>query len=145
MQAPTRHLNRVVGISVLLAGIGLAALFDPTARGAEAGGPEKPLFSQKLPNAPGKTLTAIVVNYGPGEKSPKHHHAGSVFAFVVSGTIRSQSSVTGPARDYKAGECFFEPDGSVHLVSANASATDHASLLAIFIADDGAQLTTMDP
>ena len=116
-----------------------------TLSNAPAHGEEvRPLFSQKLPNAPGKTLTAVLVNYGPGEKSPKHRHAGSVFAFVVSGTIRSENSVTGPARDYKAGEAFFEPDGSVHLVSANASATEPATLLAIFIADDGAQLTTME-
>ena len=45
---------------------------------------------------------------------------------------------------YKAGESFFEPPGSEHLVSENASATEPASLLAIFVADDGAQLTTFD-
>jgi hypothetical protein len=36
---------------------------------------------------------------------------------------------------------FFEPPGSDHLVSENASATEPASLLAIFIAEDGAVLT----
>ncbi len=51
------------------------------------------------------------------------------------------NSATGPARVYKAGETFFEPPGSEHLVSENASATEPASLLAIFVADDGAQLT----
>jgi len=56
--------------------------------------------------------------------------------------VRSENSATGPARIYKAGEDFFEPPGSEHLVSENASATEPASLLAIFVADDGAQLTT---
>jgi hypothetical protein len=45
------------------------------------------------------------------------------------------------AREYKAGESFFEPPGSVHLVTANASETEPASLLAFFIVDDGATLT----
>jgi quercetin dioxygenase-like cupin family protein len=54
------------------------------------------------------------------------------------------SSATGPVKVYKAGESFFEPPGSEHLVSENASATEPASLLAVFVADDGAQLTTFD-
>lgn len=98
-------------------------------------------FSGPLPNVPGKAITAIVVNYAPGGKSPAHQHAGSVLAYVLSGTIRSENSATGPARDYKAGETFFEPPDSTHLVSENASQTEPASLLAIFVADAGAQLT----
>jgi quercetin dioxygenase-like cupin family protein len=113
---------------------------------AEQGGSEtvKIVSTQKLPNVPGKSVTAILVSYAPGGKSGKHHHAGSVFAYVVSGEIRSENSATGPAKVYKAGESFFEPPGSEHLVSENASATEPASLLAIFIADDGAELTTFD-
>ncbi len=135
--------RKIVGVAVLLAGLVLAAL-AAFAHDETGGGAAKVLFSQKLPNARGKTLTAVLVTYGPGERTPAHHHAGSVFAFVVSGTIRSENSATGPVRDYQAGESFFEPDGSLHLVSANASVTEPASLLAIFVADDGAQLTTMD-
>ena len=100
--------------------------------------------TEKLPNVPGKSITAIVVSYAPGAKSVKHHHAGSVVAYVLSGEIRSENSATGPARVYKAGETFFEPPGSAHLISENASATEPANLLAIFIADDGAELTIYD-
>jgi quercetin dioxygenase-like cupin family protein len=57
---------------------------------------------------------------------------------------KSENSATGPVKVYKAGESFFEPRGSEHLVSENASATEPASLLAIFIADDGVTLTTFD-
>ena len=101
----------------------------------------KPVFSEKLPNVPGKTLTGVLVQYAPGAKSPSHAHAGSVYAYVLSGKVRSENSVTGPARVYSAGEGFFEPPGSTHTVSENASDTEPASLLAIFVADDGAQLT----
>ena len=106
-----------------------------------AGGHDRTVFSAQLPNVPGKTLTAIVVEYGPGGSSPAHRHAGSVFAYVLSGQIRSENSATGPVRVYRAGETFFEPPGSTHLVSANASDTEPASLLAVFVADDHAQLT----
>jgi quercetin dioxygenase-like cupin family protein len=93
---------------------------------------------------PGKSITAIVVSYAPGGKSGPHHHAGSVFAYVLSGAIRSENSATGPVKVYKAGESFFEPPGSRHLISENASTKEPASLLAVFVADDGAQLTTFD-
>ena len=99
------------------------------------------VFSAELPNVPGKTLTSVVVEYAPGGSSAPHRHAGSVFAYVLSGQIRSENSATGPVRVYRAGETFFEPPGSTHLVSANASDTELASLLAVFVADDHAQLT----
>ena len=105
----------------------------------------KMAFSEQLPNVPGKTLTGVHVTYPPGGKSSSHAHAGSVYAYVLSGKIRSENSVTGPVRVYSAGEGFFEPPGSVHTVSENASDTEPASLLAIFVADDGAQLSRPAP
>jgi quercetin dioxygenase-like cupin family protein len=99
------------------------------------------LFAGKLANAPGQSLTAEVVDYPPGAKSTVHHHAGSVFAYVLTGRIRSQNSATGAARIFKAGETFFEPAGSDHLISENASDSEPASLLAVHIAQNGAVLT----
>ncbi|HEY4164885.1 MAG TPA: cupin domain-containing protein [Dongiaceae bacterium] len=127
---------------VAAAMIGSIAAFGAVYKATAQEGPEHLVFSTQLPNVPGKSLTAVVVKYGPGEKSPEHHHAGSVFAFVLSGEIRSENSATGPAKIYKAGEAFFEPPGSTHSISENASATEPASLLAIFVADDGATLTS---
>jgi quercetin dioxygenase-like cupin family protein len=133
----------LIGAGLLAAGLTVLGIAGSK---AEQGGGDtiEVVASQKLPNVPGKSITAIRVSYGPGGKSGKHHHAGSVLAFVLTGEIRSENSATGPAKVYKAGESFFEPPGSEHLVSENASATEPASLLAIFIADDGADLTTFD-
>ena len=126
-----------------VAAMAVVALAIAGAHAAHAEGDKvTPVRSEKLPNVPGKSLTAVVVNYAPGGKSASHHHAGSVMAYVLTGQIRSENSATGPAKVYKAGEAFFEPPGSEHLVSENASTTEPASLLAIFVADDGAQLTT---
>ena len=102
---------------------------------------ERKLFEGKLANAPGQSLTAEVVDFPPGYKSDVHHHAGSVFAYVLTGRIRSQNSATGLARIYEVGETFFEPPGSDHLITENPSSTESASLLAIHVAADGAVLT----
>jgi quercetin dioxygenase-like cupin family protein len=131
--------------SLMLAALGSIALFAsavPTAF-AEDAKPAKitPVFGEKLPNVPGNSITGILVEYEPGGKTAAHRHAGSVMAYVLSGAIRSENSATGPVRVYKAGESFFEPAGSIHLVSENASTTEPASLLAIFVAEDGATLT----
>ena len=105
---------------------------------------EKLVITELLPNVPGKRITVTVVSYAPGQKSGPHHHPASVVAYVLSGAIRSENSATGPVKVYKAGESFFGPPGSRHLVSENASAKEPASLLAVHVADDGAQLTTFD-
>jgi len=120
----------------------VAAMLQPNCmNAASAHETVKPVFATPLPNVPGNSLTAVVVTYKPGEKSAAHHHAGSVFAYVLSGAIRSQVSTDGPAKVYKAGESFFEPPGSSHLISENASDTEPASLLAVFVAEDHAKLT----
>ena len=130
-------------ILFLAAGVWLAGSTSGV-QGQAAGAQVKPVRAEKLPNVPGKTLTAVTVSYAPGGKSSAHRHAGSVFVYVLTGAIRSENSATGPAKVYRAGETFFEPPGSEHLVSENASATEPASLLAVFVAADGAQLTTFD-
>ena len=131
------------GAALVLAG-GLLSGHLPGAVAAEAGAQVTPVAQEKLPNVPGKTITEVVVRYGPGGKSGAHHHAGSVLAYVLSGAIRSENSATGPVKVYHAGEAFLEPPGSEHLISENASQTEPASLLAVFVADDGAKLTTFD-
>ncbi len=100
-----------------------------------------PVASYPLPNVLGKRVTVVRVIYAPGGFSRPHRHAGSVTAYIVKGEIRSQLAGE-PVQDYKPGESFFEPPGAVHQVSANASQTEPAELIAVFVADEGAQLTT---
>ena len=111
---------------------------------ASANSPEnvvEPITSHALPNVPGKRVTVVRVFYGPGGFTKPHRHSGSVTAYVTKGEIRSQLA-GGPVETFKVGQSFFEPPGAVHLVSANASNTEPAELIAVFVADEGAQLTT---
>ena len=99
-----------------------------------------PAFRQRIPNIPGKTLLAAVVDYPPGGASPAHRHAGSafIFAYVLEGAVRS--SVNGsPVKIYRPGDSWSEPPGAHHTVSANFSATRHAKLLAVFVLDTSAK------
>jgi quercetin dioxygenase-like cupin family protein len=110
----------------------------------EAGETVTPQFKQEITNIPGKSLIAVVVDYAPGAASHSHTHAKSafVYAYVLSGEIESQVN-DGPKRVYHAGESFYETPGSRHPVSRNASKTDPAKLLAVFVVDaDDKDLTT---
>ena len=106
-----------------------------------------PVLDTALPSAPGKKMTVITVAYAPGEASGPHHHAASAFLYarVLSGHIRSEVEGAGPARTYGPGEGWTEGPGAHHLMSANASTTEPATLLVVFVADAGAVLTTPDP
>jgi quercetin dioxygenase-like cupin family protein len=103
-----------------------------------------PVMAQPLANLPGNALTAVVVDFPPGAASKPHHHAGSVFVYVLAGEVRSGVDGAAP-QVYRAGEAYFEPPGSHHTVSANASATEPAKVLAVLVAEQGAKLTTYDP
>jgi quercetin dioxygenase-like cupin family protein len=100
------------------------------------------ISSHALPDIPGKRVTIVRVTYGPGGFTPPHRHAGTVTAYITKGQIRSQLK-GGPVEIFDVGQSFFEPPGAMHLVSANASNTDWAELIAVFVADEGAQLTTL--
>ena len=96
----------------------------------------KVVFEQPLPNVPGKSIKGVLVEYGPGGSSPSHTHPATAFIYatVLEGAIRS--SVNGaPEKIYRAGENFYENPGDFHGVSANASKTERARLLAVFVLD----------
>src|SRR3954470_21194344 len=96
------------------------------------------VYDHVLPNAPGKSLKGVLVEYEPGGTSAAHVHAKSAFIYatVLEGEIRSQVN-DGPVKVYHAGESFSENPGDRHNVSANGSATKPAKLLAVFVVDSG--------
>ncbi|WP_316396938.1 cupin domain-containing protein [Bradyrhizobium sp. 33ap4] len=93
-------------------------------------------FGAAIPNIAGKSLIAVEVDYAPSEASVPHTHAKSAFiyAYVVSGAIESKVN-DGETRVYRAGESWSEPPGAIHSISRNASKTEPAKLLAVFVLD----------
>ncbi len=84
--------------------------------------------------------TMLEVTYPPGVESASHQHPGPTFGYVVRGKIRW--AINGePARVLEAGQSFFEPLGSVHSTSANASATDAATIAVVILGRPGEALS----
>lgn len=110
--------------------IGNASAADP------APGKVTLVFDRVLPNVPGKSMRGVLVEYGPGAASPAHTHPKTAFIYatVLEGAVRIQVNDE-PEKVYKAGENFVEEPGSFHAVSANASDTQPARLLAVFVLD----------
>ena len=105
------------------------------------------VFDKPVPNVPGKSMRGVMVDYAPGASSPSHTHPPSAFIYatVLEGEVRSQINDR-PEQTLKAGENFYEMPGEHHGVSANASTTRSARVLAVFVVDTGEKtLTTADP
>jgi quercetin dioxygenase-like cupin family protein len=141
-QRRTGMMNIRSFIGVACAVVAIATAMPAAAQ--DRGETITPHFEQAIPNIPGKSLVAQFVDYAPGGASPSHTHAKSafIFAYVLSGEIESQVN-DGPKRVYRAGESWYETPGSIHRVSRNASKTEPAKLLAVFVVDtDDKNLTT---
>jgi quercetin dioxygenase-like cupin family protein len=132
-QAGARLMKRLV-YALLLAALpfGSALADQPVAKSAKV----TLVYQHELPNVPGKSIKGVLVEYGPGGYSPGHTHARSAFIYatVLEGAIRSQIN-DGPVTVYRAGQSFSELPGDRHGVSANASQTKPARLLAVFVVD----------
>jgi hypothetical protein len=78
----------------------------------------------------------------PGGYSPSHTHAKSalIFATVIEGEVRSKVN-DGPEKTYRTGEL----PGDHHRVSANASETRPAKILAVFVVDDQDKMLRYPP
>jgi quercetin dioxygenase-like cupin family protein len=113
---------------------GSASAQQPAAAGPST---RRDVIRQDLPGEPPRELSLVEVTYLPGAGSPPHLHANGVMAFVVSGTIASKVD-DGPEQTFRAGAAWWEPPGAIHRVSRNASSTEPATVLAIYIAPKGA-------
>ena len=105
------------------------------------------VYQHALPGVPGKSIKGVLVEYGPGGHSPPHTHARSaiIYATVLEGAVRSKVN-DAPEKTYRALESWTELPGDHHLVSANASDTEPARLLAVFVVDtQDTELTVPDP
>ena len=135
-------------VTAMAALSGIPAVIPASAQHApHAGGDAKVtiVFDHTLPNVPGKSMKGVLVEYAPGGTSPAHTHPNSAFIYatVLEGAIRSQVN-SGPVTTYHAGESFSEFPGDHHAVSENASKTEPARLLAVFVVDTDEKNITID-
>jgi quercetin dioxygenase-like cupin family protein len=148
----------ILGLAAILAGLGVTGAahapsvshgaVQTSAAGEDAAArpraEQHPIACEKLPNVPGKSITTVLVEFPPNAFTPRHRHPGSVTAYVLKGTLRSQLN-DGPVGTFGPGGTWFEPPGTIHSMVENPSPTEPAEIMAIFVADsDCGALTIFD-
>jgi quercetin dioxygenase-like cupin family protein len=97
------------------------------------------LIKQRLADMTGKEGTVLIVDYAPAAASGPHVHPGSVFAYVLEGTVVSQVEGDKPTT-YTKGQSWYESPKQPHLVSKNASKTEPARLLVFLLSQESESL-----
>lgn len=94
-----------------------------------------PLMSKNLTEFPGKEGVMITVEYPPGASDPVHRHNAHAFIYVLEGTIVMQVK-GGNEATLTPGQTFYEGPNDIHLVGRNASKTEPAKFLVLFLVKD---------
>ena len=97
------------------------------------------LFSKDLADFPGKEGLMITVEYPPGTVDPIHRHNAHGFIYVLEGSIVMQVR-GGKEVTLTPGQTFYEGPKDVHVVGRNASKTQPAKFVVVFLKDKGAPL-----
>ncbi|MER7442886.1 cupin domain-containing protein [Micromonospora avicenniae] len=120
----------------------VSASVSASARPAES---LKPLLQQALPDVKGKTFTSAVVELPPNAIAAPHRHGQAfVYAYVLEGTVRSKLDDK-PVTTFHQGENWVEQPGTDHVLTENASQTEPAKLLVVFVSNTGDKLKVDDP
>jgi quercetin dioxygenase-like cupin family protein len=133
---------------VAVAVAGSATLTDAQIAAAAAGSAHQGIAvalvgSYWLPPALQSSITALRVEIAPDGFTVRRGQRGFLLAHVLSGKVRAQAD-DALAVVYDAGESFVEHPWIANSVIENASRSEPASLLVIFVAPPGAPLPVFD-
>lgn len=103
----------------------------------------KPLMTKALADYPGKELLMITVEYPPGSVDPVHRHDAHALIYVLEGSIVMQVK-GGKEVTLTRGQTFYEGPNDVHVVGRNASATQPAKFVVVFLKKEGAPILTVE-
>ena len=98
------------------------------------------IFKKDHPELKDKEIVVKRIELQPGVAAPPHVHPGMVTGYVQQGLLEFQIK-GGPLLKLKAGDVFFEPAGSVHMIAKNAG-TEKTVLIAFVENPKGAPLST---
>jgi len=99
------------------------------------------LFKRAHPERADKEIIVKRIELKPGGSAPAHVHPGMVTGYIETGTLEFQLKGE-PLKTFKAGDTFFEPPGSHHLVARNPAATAKTVIIAFVENPKGAPLST---
>ena len=134
-----RHGRWMVSAVLMIVAGGAASRQSASdaAASARTGSKVTVLLTEPLATTPAATEgRMLTVEYPPGASTPAHHHDGTIFAYVVEGAVITALD-DGPEKRFEAGQGWYERPGQVHRVSRNASDTERAKLLVVFLTEKG--------
>ena len=99
------------------------------------------LMSRDLSDIPGKEGDMLIVEYAPGAVDPVHRHNANAFVYVLEGSVVMQVK-GGEQVTLQPGQTFYEGPNDIHVVGRNASKTEPAKFLVVFIKNKGAPILT---
>jgi quercetin dioxygenase-like cupin family protein len=139
-------MTQIFACAIIITSFALAGCRGGSAKAASQGTQDRIAIAQALPRMHGEQLAVKLVEviYPPSASSRPHSHPCPVVAYVVGGAIRVRINGT-PVVVYRAGESFYEPANSAHLVSANASDKEPAKFVAFFTCDRETPLSVVLP
>jgi quercetin dioxygenase-like cupin family protein len=99
------------------------------------------IFRRDHPELADKEIIVKRIELKPGAAAPPHMHPGMVTGYVETGTLEFQ--IKGEAlKTLKAGDTFFEPPGSHHIVARNPDPAAKTVVIAFVINPKGAPVST---
>ena len=99
------------------------------------------LMKQVVAEFPGREILVVTLDIPPGGGSPPHRHPGHhIFGYVLEGTYKIKLD-QGTEQVLNKGQTFYEAPGQLHAISANASQTEPAKVLAFIVAESGKPIT----
>jgi len=104
----------------------------------------QPLLERPLPARSDAVASMVTVEYAPGAGTPPHTHPADTFVYVLQGAIEMQVA-GGELKVLREGDTFYEKPTDRHTVSRNASKTERAKFLVMFIKDKNAELLVPEP
>lgn len=99
------------------------------------------IFKRDHPELADKEVIVKRIELKPGASAPPHVHPGMVTGYIEAGVLEFQLKGE-PQKSLKAGDIFFEPPGSHHMVARNPDATASTVIIAFVVNPKGAPLST---
>jgi quercetin dioxygenase-like cupin family protein len=130
-------------VGVFLSGIVTLGVAPPTSTQQPPGASpvtRTELLKQVLPPGKFRNVQAAMIELGPASGAPRHRHDVAVVAYVLEGIVENQFD-GGAILTHKAGDSWWEAPGTVHNVARNASKTERARLLVVYIGEEGKTAT----
>jgi quercetin dioxygenase-like cupin family protein len=133
-----RTLHYAVALIVML---GAGALVPAVSQQQTPATKVTTLLKEVVAELPGREIIMVTLDIPPGGGSAAHRHPGHhIFGYVLEGTYKLKLD-QGAETILTKGQTFHEAPGQLHAVSANASLTEPAKVLAFIVAESGKPIT----